>query len=312
MHYTIRHNSGGFHGHQLKDHFGARAIAKLYGLEYRHTPYPYLEFFGIGEGETPLPFFQRKLGIGAKPVAGPYWDGFTDYDTFRATFDPILQPAEGSGFIRLEKACRLHPHQTIAWQREGLIDRDIFGEIVQETTARYAAKHGPLPTRQPGDPLRVAMHISRGGDYNREQYPEHFADPYNVRYMFPMEYFLTIYRQIQAAAGGRAVELNIYTEERNSEDIVEAFTGLEGVTLYLGCNRRQPDEAEIEGIFKAFVAADVLVSCNSSFSTEAIFFRGDRPSIYHPHRHLNDLPDWPYLATDASGEFDVDELRRHL
>ena len=47
MDYTIEFNSGGNHGHQLKDALGGFTIGHLLNLNYIHTPYSYLDFFGI-------------------------------------------------------------------------------------------------------------------------------------------------------------------------------------------------------------------------------------------------------------------------
>ena len=48
MDFTIEFNSGGNHGHQLKDALGGITIGHLFNLNYVHRPYPYLDFFGIG------------------------------------------------------------------------------------------------------------------------------------------------------------------------------------------------------------------------------------------------------------------------
>ena len=47
MDFTIEFNSGGNHGHQLKDALGALTIGHLFNLNYVHRPYSYLDFFGI-------------------------------------------------------------------------------------------------------------------------------------------------------------------------------------------------------------------------------------------------------------------------
>ena len=48
MDFTIEFNSGGNHGHQLKDALGGFTIGYLLNLNYIHTPHSYLDFFGIG------------------------------------------------------------------------------------------------------------------------------------------------------------------------------------------------------------------------------------------------------------------------
>ncbi len=308
MDYTILHNSGGFHGHQLKDYFGGVAAAKIMGLRYTYTPYNYLDFFGINEGEPRSSVLKRSLPFLHQRISGPFWDGFETYTDFKKYMDKELEKKQSDRLIIFEKAFRVHPHQARQWFAAGLIERDVFHEIVQETSAKYRQKHQLLAKKKEGDVIEVAMHISRGVDFNRVAFPEHFENPYNVRYMFGMDYFVRIYQQVKSAIQDRKIHFSIYTEERNSEDIVTAFKDKEDVTLNVGCNRGKPDKGLIENIFRAFVEADLLVSCNSSFSTMAVFFRGDKPTIYHPHLHMDDLPEWPYLKTDVEGFFSAERL----
>ena len=46
MDFTIEFTSGGNHGHQLKDALGGLTIRRLFNLNYVHTPYSYLDYFG--------------------------------------------------------------------------------------------------------------------------------------------------------------------------------------------------------------------------------------------------------------------------
>jgi hypothetical protein len=312
MEFTIIHNSGGFHGHQLKDYFGGLAAAKVLGMRYAYTPYKYLDFFAVNDSEAPLSIWRRKLPFFRSHLTGPHWDGFETYAEFRRQVDLELSKGNDKQLIVFEKAFRVHPHQTLRWLDDGLIERNVFQEIVAETTAKYWRRHQIPGEREGPLAIEVAMHISRGGDFDPVTFPEHFEDPYNVRYMFSMEYFMCIYQQVRESFPGRKLHFSIYTEELNSEDIVQAFSSKEDVTINIGCNRSKPDEQLIEGIFKAFVSANILVSCNSSFSTMAVFFRGNKPTIYHPHRHMDNLPPWPYLKTDKKGNFSVDRLVQGL
>jgi hypothetical protein len=311
MKFTIEYNSGGFHGHQLKDYFGALAIAKILDLKYVYTPYKYLDFFAINDGEKRLRIWLRKLPFPRQHLTGPHWDGLKTYAEFKEQVELILSKNEKQ-LIVFENAFRVHPHQALKWFNDGLIQRNVFQEIVQETTAKYQLRHQLREKKEDPSVIEVAMHISRGGDFNPLAFPEHFEDSYNVRYMFSMKYFMRIHQQIREAFSDRELHFSVYTEERNSEGVIRAFEGKKDVSLNIGCNRRKPDSKLIENIFKAFVTADILVSCNSSFSTMALYFRGDKPTIYHPQRHMDNLPAWPYLKTDEKGNFPVDRLVQEL
>ena len=277
-------------------------------MRYKYTPHPYLDAFGLNVGETKAPYLQHKIPFIRKMITGPRWNGFTDFDIFRKVFEPIIKSVKQDQLISFEKAFRVHPCQTIQWQQEGHISQDIFGEIVKETTAKYHKKHQLGVRDSQNGKYTIAMHISRGTDFDRNRFPIHFEKSYNARFMFSMGYFLNIYQQITDALGQGRTHFDVFTEEKNSEDIIAAFGSLPNASLHIGCNRHTPDELAIHKIFQQFVSADLLVSCNSSFSTEALYFRGDKPSIYHPHIHMHSLPVWPYLATDFFGNFDVEQL----
>lgn len=309
---TVRNTSGGNHGHQLKDLLGGLAIIKALGLSYLHTPYSYLDFFGLGEGERQLRWADRFLRYRVVRIRGPRYEGFASYDEMRRFFDPFLREASESTLFSLENAIRVHPCQTIAWHREGLLVRDVFSEVVEEASRKFRAKHRHRESRFGTGLVSVAMHISRGKGYDRVRNPSVFADSRNVRYMFPLVYFTNIYHQLCERLGASRSEFHVFTERLNSEEIVEAFQALPNVTVHVGSNRKEKNFSLVHDIFYNFVSADVLVTCNSAFSAVCSYFRQGKPTIYHPHRHLFDLPEIDYFATDEAGSFDVDRLARSL
>lgn len=85
---TSRNTSGGFHGHQLKDLIGGYTIAKVFGFKYVHTYYPYLEFFGIGFGETLINDLDEEINY--TRVGGPFWNG-ANFENSQKIFGNIKQ-----------------------------------------------------------------------------------------------------------------------------------------------------------------------------------------------------------------------------
>ena len=65
----------------------------------------------------------------------------------------------------------------------------------------------------------------------------------------------------------------------------------------------------IQDIFYHFIQSDILVTCNSSFSAMASYFRDGKITIYHPHDHLENLPEDQFIKTDESGGFDDNKLK---
>jgi len=306
MDFTIINNTRGYHGHQIKDLLGGRCIGELYDLNYLASRYPYLDQFALNRNMTAMSWWKRHFGYKqVRRVPGPLWDGISDYEAARSYFAEAFDVPDQTLLI-FEQALRIHPHQTIPWYESGKIKTNIWRKLVNQTSQNYREIH---PSITPTGPVRVAMHVSRGADYNRERFPEHFEDSYNVRYMVPMEYFVHIAERLIDHIGGEDIIIDVYTESQNSEDIVGAFAQMSQATVHIGSNRKQKNHHLIHAIFGAFVKADVLVACNSSFSAMCSYFRAGKTTIYHPHRHLDHLPAPEFIATDTTGYFDVNQLK---
>ncbi|MCG8309857.1 MAG: hypothetical protein MI975_20845 [Cytophagales bacterium] len=75
MDFTIEFNSGGNHGHQLKDALGGLTAGCLFDLKYVHTPHKYLDYFGIGYQTPILKVWSRRLKYRRiKRMRGPFWE----------------------------------------------------------------------------------------------------------------------------------------------------------------------------------------------------------------------------------------------
>jgi len=310
MPFTISHDFNGYHGHRLKDVFGAFTLGHLFDIEYVHTPFSYLDFFGIGhechtESKWLRSFRYKKI----KRVNGPFWDGFDDFEMMQSHFQKELKSIDSDTLVIFGKACRVFPHQTIPWYKDGLIEKDIFSLVKDDVSTRFCKKHHlkSPKDKKDSDVIHVAIHINRGTDYDRIKYPDHFVSSSAVRYIFPLDYFENIMNQIENATD-QLVHFTIYTESLHSEEIVKRFQSRKNTELRIGSNRRQKNNQLIYDIFMDFVKADILVSCNSSFSAMCAYFRKGKKTIYHPHRHLAHLPVTEYVQTDELGDFDVSLL----
>lgn len=315
----------GNHGHQLKDMFGGLTIAKLYDFKYLHKANEYLDFFALGYNEETLDHFdlllKRKSKIGVRSNDG------LDFNQAQLLFEPYKN--KNNHLVVLETATRIHPFQTIKWYQNGLINKNIFEEITRETTEKFRAKHQNYSSYFNNDVINIAMHVDRGVSYNKELWPQNFEHHQNVRYMFPISYYENIYNQITHLLSGQPYKVYIYTEEANSEEIVKVFGTRKDTKLCIGKNRLQKRRtgkildkiknriedvtlrnsyAFVHDIFYHFVMSDIFIASNSSFSAVVAYYRHGKPMIYHPHKHLLDLPETNYFATDEDGYFDVSRL----
>jgi hypothetical protein len=305
-------NKGGNHGHQIKDVLSALAICKVFEFKFVHTEHEYLDFFAIGDGEERVESLSR--GIERFVISRPSYKGMT-WDEANNLFSPLQEACKDKDcLIVIEGAVRIHPCQTIGWRQAGLIERDVYGEIVSETSGKFVRRHSHKPTSFREGTLNVAVHIDRGWQFNREKFPKLFeiSRSKKPRYMFPIEYFERIVSQLNSVLGDREFDIHIYTERANSEEIIDTFAGQEHVTMHVGDNRKQKNYRQIHDIFFHFVKCDLLVTCNSSFSVVATYFRSGKPSLYHEHSHLFDLPGDFNLATDLDGSFDCGKLKNLL
>lgn len=308
MDFTIEFTSGGNHGHQLKDALGALTIGRLFDLNYVHTPYEYLAFFGIGYKYPVVKKEDRSSKYKAiKRVSGPLWCGIDDYDELLDYFKKALPKQSDETLVIFDNALRIHPFQTIPWLKEGRLKYDVFSKIQEELSSNFIELHS-LDLKKKNEPIKVAMHINRGMDYDKEIYPQHFTSSYAVRYMFSMDYYENILNHIDKAYGIGNVSFDIYTEAQNSEDITDRFLTRKNTKVHIGSNRQEKNYDLVHGIFQAFVEADILVCSNSSFSVMCAYFRKDRQTIYHPHLQLRYLPEPNYVKTTKDGIIDISLL----
>lgn len=305
---TIKNNSGGNHGHQLKDMFGGLTIAKLYGFKYLHRPNDYLDFFALGYNEPKKTFFntlfKRKIKINETS-----WNGL-NLNKANKIFKPFQD--KSNQLIILEKATRIHPFQTIEWYNKGLIAKNIFAEITKETTHKFEQKHKNYKCYFKNDNINIVMHVDRGKNYNKKVFPLHFEHHENVRYMFPLSYYENIYNQISNLFAGRKHKIHIYSEKANSEPIVNLFKDKKNTVLHIGNNRNKQHYEFVYDIFYHFAMSDIFIGSNSSFSAVVAHYRHNKPMIYHPHQHLRHLPTPNYIPTDENGSFDTEILQSFI
>mgnify|MGYP006097302501 FL=1 len=312
MDFTIEFTSGGNHGHQLKDALGGLTIGRLFNLNYVHTPYDYLDYFGIGYNHQVLEVKERNsIYKNIIRVEGPLWSGIEDHTELIEYFEKALPKNDKDTLVIFENALRIHPFQTIPWFQEGKLDRDVFSEIQQEISQNFNDQHSIRVTKS-NRPLEVAMHINRGTDYDREKFPQHFTSPFAVRYMFGMDYYENILIHIEKAYGIDNVKSSIYTEKENSEDILERFDGRKNTMVLIGSDREEKNYDQIHNIFRAFVEADILVCSNSSFSVMCAYFRKGKKTVYHPHLQLRYLPEPNYVKTDKDGNLSIELLQQEI
>ena len=114
MDFTIEYTSGGNHGHQLKDALGGLTIGRLFNLNYVHTPYGYLDYFGIGYNHPVLEVKDRNSRYkNIVRVEGPLWCGIEDHAELIEYFEKALPKNDKDTLVILENALRISIFPTI-------------------------------------------------------------------------------------------------------------------------------------------------------------------------------------------------------
>ncbi|MGB0429741.1 MAG: hypothetical protein ACPGLV_04645, partial [Bacteroidia bacterium] len=291
MYALIEQNSGGNHGHQIKDVLGGIIISKYFKLTYLHRRNGnYLDFTGL---QHVYKAYDKNILKGYRTIefTGPEWRGYNNYFKFLIRYRKLLYKSRRR-YAFFSNACRVHPFQIYNWQKKGIVKNDIYGSLIQKLATGFKIQNPNRPIEFDVDLINVAVHISRGVDYKKQQ-----KNSKVLRYMFSVEYFKSIIKQIENSYSAKKVLFHIYTEKLNSEEVVKSFSDKFNVKIHLGENRDEFSELQVANIFNAFVKADVLVTCNSSFSVVASYFRNNKPTIYYPHRHLDFLNHPAFLAT---------------
>ena len=310
-------NNVGNHGHQLKDFFALLCIAKFFNFKYIHTHCEYLEFFSVGFGEMKIDELSDDIKV--LKVAGlrerniPKDRRAVYKKKMFNLFSNIKGRYNSDCLIIVSGAMRiLTPIKILELQRKGEIKTDIFNELIVEASGKFNCEHGNSKTYFSDNKISIAMHISRGQDYDEEKFPKHFSNHSNCRFMFPVKYYANIINKLVDIIGKKNYEIHIYTEKLNSEEIVAEFGDKKNIVLHLGDNRNQKNYKQIHEIFHHFVMSDILVTCNSSFSTMAAYFRKNKPTIYHPHASFHDISSENFIPTNEEGEFDLNLLNNFI
>lgn len=295
MKYLVVKYTKGNHGHQIKDTLGGMVIAKMFGFTQVFPPYPYLRFFGFHCGELR----RAPRHLPRRVIRHTVWKGMS-WEDVHALFDPIAD----EHIVRLYEGTRVHPCQAALWFQEGRLERDIFSEIVEATSAKFMAMHGDKPLRWDPDRINVAIHACfvPGGNGPRHD---------TIRYIFPMSYYTAIVDQLRQQL--QDPMFHVFCEARDGKRVRARFGPDPDVRVHVGPNRgARQKHGRVHQIFLHFVRSDILVTCNSGFSVVATYFRYGKPTIYHPHTHLHSLPAGRcYIPTEEDGRFDSTALDLH-
>lgn len=298
---TVDQHTGGRAGHKLKDIVSAYILAKLYNWNLcRHRSWNHyvLKPFGI---ELNLPIVQDLVknidDIHTHIFRPPElsWGGMTLNQVEELYELAInLEKKHKNIIIILSNVARIHLDQVDNWHQDGRIKFNVYSEVVKDLKNRFQLVDlNRLPDKHLDinqSSVKVAVHIRRGDlghvlqnqDFNSVKYYKSLIS--NLRAILPVK-----------------LDINIYSERKNAEDIKE-LAG-ENVKIHLG--------RSFENDFKDMLTAHILIPASSGMSSWAIYLCHGLvlcPPVGIKHfRHINKLD--KVISVNKAGEIlDIDKF----
>jgi len=241
--------------------------------------------------------------------------GVPSFEFAKNIFEPIKEKYKDKDcFVVLDclrgSSVRILPHQAFSWYEQNLLQENFFDSIVGELASKFESRWSDKTSYFQDDRLNISVHIGRGRDYIRKFKK---TDTSECHHQFSTEYWINLIGDIQDSLKGEKFCINIYTEQLNSEEIVEAFSNKPNIKFHIGENRGQCDYNKIHDIFYHFISSDIHVCSNSGFSTAPGFFRNKGVMIYHTHHTFYGLKNARgFIETNSDGNFNKKLLRSYF
>jgi hypothetical protein len=277
MIFITHEKSGGRAGHQFKDAITPLIIAEIFGFTFVYTRYPSLEFFNLAEGSLSRP--DLPAGLSVHRMEGPHWYGIS-YDALVSQFES-LQDATGSNdcLVVLANSFRVQLFQLWEWYASGLMKVNFYPHVIGILRSKFQ-KRNPRPGyAEPGNSLKIAVHIRRG-DLAK---PRKRRTPSSQHYAHGMDFYDDILKKLKTLFREKEFHVHIFTEHRNSEDVVAYCKEHRDIILHQGAKE------EFANDFTEMVYSDVLVVSNSSMSQMAGYL-SEGLKIYYPNDQYHSLP----------------------
>jgi hypothetical protein len=279
-------NSGGNHGHKIKDILSGTVIAGLLNFKQVYHHAPMVDFYQMHMDQKKIDPKRTIL------IRSQSWSGMPINDVI-----PLFKAIPDEYLVILDKSTRLFP-----WQLCEIDKYNILMNIINMLSNRFD-KYNKFKSPLTKSRINVGIHAVFF-DYGLKS-----RFHYNRRYRFPVSYYRAIMDQIRLKIQNPM--FHIFIEKRDLKIASELKSG--DVKIWSGSNRGEKQNCSAQRAFVGLVKSDIMVTCNSSFSVTSTYFRGGRPTIYHPHEHLKNLPENNnFYATNLDGLFDVDRLAVNL
>ena len=262
----LRQKSGGRSGHRLKDLFTAAVVAQLCGGQATfHQGWQRQEIIpvvGIREQLADAPSGIEPIKYQASSGG---WGGMPFEEVTRLLDWIETKRVTGkTTFIQLTGLCRIHLFQIHNWELNGLIPSGTYEALIHQL--RQMLWRGPLPSRDPDRPTRIAIHARRGDVANPNSKLFKVMGPGSVWNAEFYQRCVDHFREVAPKS-----EITVYSEASNSSDL----KSIQGCKLHLGHRK------DARRHFRALVNADILVPANSSFSTWAAYLSAGRVHVFH-------------------------------
>ncbi len=296
MIFVTERNKGGRFGHRVMNIMTPLIVSKLFKANYIHTTASVFDDYFVFEKTSLSEVGQARIHV----IDTPCWPGLS-YEEARNLFDPILRARVGDAdhLLVIDDCCRIHLPHAYEWFAKGLIAENVYEDVVsvlREGYRKAGTGAGGKGSEAPGA-IRIAVHIRRGDLFLYKS-----EDPFHIRYLYPISYYRAVVEALRAAFARFECRFHLYSEARESEDIVAEFGGQEneGIALHIG----QPFSDDFHGM----IGADVFVMANSAMSM-IIAYLSRGMKVYLPNYVCRVLPPDQFFAADKDGTINDESLR---
>ena len=293
--YITHEKSTGRAGHQYKDAITPLILAEMFGFTYVCTEYKSLELFNLGYGFQSRNELPENIKI--IRLEGPYWYGIPYEQLVTTVADIRQQNSSQDLLIVLMNSFRVQLFQLNHWYLEGKLPENYFQRVVRLLRKQFQARN-PRPQNRASDQLVVAVHIRRGDVVNSLKN----RVPSSQHYAHSVDYYDAILKTLLETMPGQKMQVHVYTELLNAEDIVAYCRASPEIQLHQGGKR------EFGNHFSEMVYSDILVVSNSSMSQMAGYL-SEGVKIYFPNDQYFNLPEEEFISFS---DLDKKEIRERL
>lgn len=234
------------------------------------------------------------IDIPTHTIEGPYWCGIPFEELVSQFAGLSVQFQNEDHLVILTNSFRVHLFQTYQWYIQGQLKTNVYERVIRFLRGNFQSRN--IPPAHEQNSIRIAVHIRRG-DLAK---PKRHRTPSSQHYAHPVQYYDAILGQLRNLLHDHNLNIHVYTENVNADDVVEYCNNTSDVVLHQG------GKNEFAEHFCEMVYSDILVISNSSMSQVAGYLC-EGVKIYHPNDQYHSLPEDEFITVHDLAQKSITE-----